>query len=203
MADIKDGPSNTILLVEAQRKIPWTKPEDIPFVKDADVPLLQGLSENELQVLLVDGHVRALPQSVSQDTLRSLITVDDGQMPRKWPHVVAPDTAKDDAGDDSQPAKLLSKEISRLRNLVGELSIDDDRKTHVIAVETLEHRSWRWRVFLPQGTKFRWGVVFDEIPAAGIAPCARAMSERCLIRRRTAHRREALPRWRRVPAHYC
>lgn len=68
------------------------------------------------------------------------------------------------------------KEITRLRNQVGELSIGDDQKIHVIAVETLEHRSWRWRLFLPPDTKFRWGVIFDQIPATGLAP----MRERCL-----------------------
>ena len=34
MSEIPDGTSNTIMLVEAKRDIPWTKPEDIPYAAD-------------------------------------------------------------------------------------------------------------------------------------------------------------------------
>ncbi len=31
ITDITDGTSNTIMLVEAKKAVPWTKPDDIPF----------------------------------------------------------------------------------------------------------------------------------------------------------------------------
>ena len=40
--DITDGMSNTILAVEAQREIPWTKPEDIPFDPQLPLPQIGG-----------------------------------------------------------------------------------------------------------------------------------------------------------------
>jgi hypothetical protein len=80
-ADIKDGLANTLLVVEADRQIPWTKPEDIHIDKDAKVPPLGGFSEGEFQVSLADGSVRKVSQSVSQDRLQSMILVDDGRVP--------------------------------------------------------------------------------------------------------------------------
>jgi len=45
MESITDGPSCTILLVEAKRNIPWTKPADIPYDPHKLLPALGGYSE--------------------------------------------------------------------------------------------------------------------------------------------------------------
>jgi len=42
IANITDGSSNTILVVEANRDIPWTKPEDLPFNPKGPLPELGG-----------------------------------------------------------------------------------------------------------------------------------------------------------------
>jgi hypothetical protein len=31
ISDISDGPSKTLLVVEAADPVPWTKPEDLPY----------------------------------------------------------------------------------------------------------------------------------------------------------------------------
>src|SRR5262249_28595600 len=58
-----DGTSQTILTVEAEEAVPWTKPDELPFdVKDEkkELPRL-GLPGNELiMVGLADGSVRAM-----------------------------------------------------------------------------------------------------------------------------------------------
>ena len=79
MPEITDGASQTILLVEAKRDIPWTKPEDIPFDPDKPVPPLGGFSKGMFLAAFCDAHVQVLRTDIPQDILRLLILKDDGQ----------------------------------------------------------------------------------------------------------------------------
>ena len=82
-SDIRDGVANTILLVEAKRDIPWTKPEDIPFDPDKPVPPLGGFSKGMFLAAFCDAHVQVLRTDIPQDILRLLIIKDDRQ-PIPW-----------------------------------------------------------------------------------------------------------------------
>jgi hypothetical protein len=80
-ADIKDGVSATLLVVEAKRDIPWTKPEDIPYAADQPVPELGGWIPNFPNVAYCDG--RALPMKmdgVNEEMLRAMITKAGGEI---------------------------------------------------------------------------------------------------------------------------
>ena len=68
---IRDGTSSTILLVEAKRNIPWTKPEDIPYDPDKPLPALGGYSEGGFHVALADVTVHFLPSTISEKVLRA------------------------------------------------------------------------------------------------------------------------------------
>lgn len=74
--DIMDGTSNTLMLVEAEREIPWTKPEDIPYEPDRPIPSL-GFSERGFLAALCDGSVRFIRGSAREGALRLLITKAD------------------------------------------------------------------------------------------------------------------------------
>jgi len=77
--DIKDGTSNTIMIVEAGTAVPWTKPEDIVFAPQQPLPRLGG-SLGGFNVLMVDASVRFIRAgSVPEQTLRNAITINDGQ----------------------------------------------------------------------------------------------------------------------------
>jgi hypothetical protein len=76
---IPDGTARTIMLVEAKRDIPWTKPEDIPYDPDKPLPKLGGYFEDGFHVALADGSVRFLPSTVSEKILRALITRAGGE----------------------------------------------------------------------------------------------------------------------------
>ncbi len=71
---VTDGTSNTILAVEAQREIPWTKPEDIPFDPKAPLPELGGYTPDGFNALFADGSVRYIVKAIDPTVLRSLIT---------------------------------------------------------------------------------------------------------------------------------
>lgn len=73
-SDIHDGLSNTILLVESNTTVPWTKPVDLSF--DALSPTThQGLDvQRGFRVVMADGTVRKVPPSFPVDKLKEFIT---------------------------------------------------------------------------------------------------------------------------------
>ncbi|HEV7225254.1 MAG TPA: DUF1559 domain-containing protein [Pirellulales bacterium] len=79
-ADITDGLSNTIMVVEANpdQAVIWTKPDDLPI--DADKPMagLGGLRPGGFTALFCDGSVRFISAMVGADTLKLLFDPRDG-----------------------------------------------------------------------------------------------------------------------------
>ncbi|MCA9178486.1 MAG: DUF1559 domain-containing protein [Planctomycetales bacterium] len=78
--DTYDGTSNTMLAVEAQRDIPWTKPEDVSFDKAKELPVLGGYTDGGFHMLLADGAVRFVANAIDKNVLRHLIMSQDGQV---------------------------------------------------------------------------------------------------------------------------
>ncbi len=78
-SDITDGMSNTLLVVEAKRDIPWTKPEDITYSPDKDVPEFGGWHEGGFHALIADGSVMFIANTIDEAILRALITRDGGE----------------------------------------------------------------------------------------------------------------------------
>jgi prepilin-type processing-associated H-X9-DG protein len=80
IADITDGTSMTIMGVESAKTVPWTKPEDLPFVEGGPLPEVGGLWPEGFNVLFADGSVRLLSKTVPADTLRAMITRNGGEI---------------------------------------------------------------------------------------------------------------------------
>lgn len=79
-AEITDGTSNTIMVVESKKSIPWTKPEDIEYAKDKPVPSMGGFSESGFNAAFADGSVRFLAKTLNESLLRSMITARGGEI---------------------------------------------------------------------------------------------------------------------------
>lgn len=79
--DVTDPRSQTLMVVEGAKPVPWTKPEDIPFDSDPEKPLpkLGGQFEDGFHVAFADGSVLFLSKSIDPDTLRGLITRNGGE----------------------------------------------------------------------------------------------------------------------------
>lgn len=76
----KDGPSDTILIVEAATAVPWTKPEDISYYPvTLQLPRPGDPTKPTFLAAMADGSVRVVPRTIKDKTLRSAINLGDGQ----------------------------------------------------------------------------------------------------------------------------
>jgi hypothetical protein len=88
MAQVYDGTSLNVSLVESKRPVPWTKPEDIPYSADQPLPELGGWVPEEFLAALVDGSVQRVALGGDEAVLRAWITrageeVIDGILPQQ------------------------------------------------------------------------------------------------------------------------
>jgi len=84
---LKDPASQTILIVEAQDAVEWTKPDDLDASPGKPFPPLGGIGGGKppAQAGFVDGTVRTLSPSLSEATLRALVTHSGGEpLPPGW-----------------------------------------------------------------------------------------------------------------------
>lgn len=74
--DIRDGTSNTLLVVQAgpDRAVPWTKPEDLAFNPQDPRGALGQIGEQGIPALMMDGSVHTLPRDIDAARLSGLIT---------------------------------------------------------------------------------------------------------------------------------
>jgi prepilin-type processing-associated H-X9-DG protein len=89
LSEIADGPSYTLLLVEAKRDIPWTKPEDILYEKDKPLPKLGGFNREGFNAAWCDGSVRFISEPIDEQILRAMITKSGGE-PNPFPPAAVP-----------------------------------------------------------------------------------------------------------------
>ena len=81
-ADIRDGTSNTILCViaGADKAVPWTKPEHLPFNKADPLPAMGQLPGDYFICALFDGSVRSIQTIIDPELLAGLITHSGGEI---------------------------------------------------------------------------------------------------------------------------
>lgn len=80
LADISDGTSVTVCVIEAKRNIPWTKPEDIAFDPDKELPKFGGWTPAGFTVGMCDGSARFLSAEIKEAVLKNLIEKADGEI---------------------------------------------------------------------------------------------------------------------------
>ncbi len=80
VAEITDGTSNTLMVVEAAEAVPWTKPDDLPFSQNEPLPRLGGSMQGGFAALFASGLVRFLDRRFDERLLRFLITAYGGEI---------------------------------------------------------------------------------------------------------------------------
>jgi hypothetical protein len=83
-ADIRDGLSNTIMVVEAGEAVPWTKPQDLPYDPKKPLPKLGGVFSEGFHVLFCDGAVHFCRGDIDPQALRAAITAFGGEAIDTW-----------------------------------------------------------------------------------------------------------------------
>ena len=78
-ADVTDGLSNTLMIVEANDGVPWTKPEELDFDPAKPLPKLGKQSPDGYLAAFADGSVRFIQMKVSEKTLKAMITRAGGE----------------------------------------------------------------------------------------------------------------------------
>lgn len=80
--DIKDGTSNTLMIVEssAEKAVTWTKPEDL--IVDETDPLHSIINKDAMgfAACMCDGSARFFSKSINIDTLKALLSIDLGDI---------------------------------------------------------------------------------------------------------------------------
>jgi hypothetical protein len=84
ISEIADGTSSTVLIVEAKRDTPWTKPEDIAYSSDEPLAQLGGFVEGKFAAAMADGSVHQMDQDMDPVNLRRMMEKTDG-LPVKRP----------------------------------------------------------------------------------------------------------------------
>ena len=84
IADIRDGTSHTIMVVEADddRAVIWTRPDDWQYNPEDPLAGLGNAHPGGFCVLLADGSVRLMAEDIDQKTFRALLTIAGGEMIR-------------------------------------------------------------------------------------------------------------------------
>lgn len=76
--DFKGGTSNAIMFVEADRFVPWTKPEEFEVDWDSPTQGLGRIRPGGFQAGLADGSVQFFSNALDDETLKSLFRINSG-----------------------------------------------------------------------------------------------------------------------------
>jgi hypothetical protein len=77
--DVTDGLENTIVLVEADTAVPWTKPQELEFDASNPRKQLESFRPNGFLALFADGRVRLQKKDKDAETIRGLMTRSGGE----------------------------------------------------------------------------------------------------------------------------
>jgi hypothetical protein len=75
-ADITDGTSNTIMLIEVgdPQSVPWTQPDEMVFSEKTDLKGWGMKNQKGFTTLFCDGRVRPLSRQIKREHLKALLT---------------------------------------------------------------------------------------------------------------------------------
>jgi hypothetical protein len=81
--DFPDGTSNVILVVEANERVPWTKPDELTYEAGRALPKLGKSKASTFSAALADGAVKAFRTDMPEADLRIWLTRNNNQTRRE------------------------------------------------------------------------------------------------------------------------
>ncbi len=77
---ITDGTSNSLLVLETDRFVPWTKPDDLHWSKGDPLPPVASPHAGGAHMLFADGFVRFIKSTIAPNTLMAVLTINGGEV---------------------------------------------------------------------------------------------------------------------------
>jgi hypothetical protein len=62
----------------------------------------------------------------------------------------------------------VEQELVKLRTLAGYMKIEDETLFQALALQCEEPLTWKWRVFMPKGSKYSWHLNSGDFPESGV-----------------------------------
>jgi hypothetical protein len=84
IAELTDGLSNILGVIEAGPPVPWSKPADLVYDAKKPLPPMTGPYSNVRHIATLDGAVHALRPKLDETTWRHLIEPNDGNPLPDW-----------------------------------------------------------------------------------------------------------------------
>jgi len=78
--EVLDGTSNTVMVIETDRAVPWTQPDDLRFDPGGPLPRFGSGHGGGYHAVFADGTTRFLRTTVTPQVLRAILTRDGGEL---------------------------------------------------------------------------------------------------------------------------
>lgn len=78
--EMTDGTSNTILMLETNQQVPWTKPDDLHWAPGGPLPQVASPHKGGAFAAFADGSTRFLKSNIESMTLTSILTINGGEI---------------------------------------------------------------------------------------------------------------------------
>ena len=72
---ITDGSSSTLLVLETDTQVPWTKPDDLQWTKGEPLPRVASSHSGGSNVVFADGASRFIKSTIEPSTFGAILTI--------------------------------------------------------------------------------------------------------------------------------
>jgi hypothetical protein len=144
-----DGTANTFLVVEAEKGVEWTKPQDLSYDPLGPLPALGSQLRDNFQAVFADGSVYTIDKKTDPRLIRASITRNGGE-PFDLEKLTGPRTGQSRVGQSSnarernqQLKEQLAQAQAQLGALRDQLAREKERRQHNAETLKLEHENAR------------------------------------------------------------
>jgi RNA polymerase sigma factor (sigma-70 family) len=144
-----DGTANTFLVVEAEKSVEWTKPQDLSYDPLGPLPALGSQLRDDFQAVFADGAVYTIDKKADPRLIRAAITRNGGE-PFDREKLTGPQIGQSRVRQSSnarernqQLKEQLAQAQVQLAALRDELEREKERRQHNAETLKLEHENAR------------------------------------------------------------